>query len=562
MLYDESGISPDIVAERGYSTVTRREVPPEFKGYQRRKGLLMPVHSPDGITRSHQLRPDAPRPDKKGKPVKYETPGGSNVILDVHPRMREEVRAGDGDLWITEGIKKADALTGRGLPTVGLIGVWGWCVPKAKPHRLRSCWDHVDLKDRRAFVVYDSDVMTKQNVQDALEQLILRLEERGAEVRVCYLPDGQDGTKVGVDDYLVSGGTVAELKMLARRFEPQDLGRIRLSRDEKLKALVEDLKRTLWDHEWKGQGGHTDRDVYAVLTEAAARCGKPHRDGLRVQISHGTLQLQAKIGSSRTLCKSLLRLEEAGILYRDNGGRKLDKAGAFVLRASVKYVGGRGHEEGTKTRGERECGPGTLHLRASRLMWSTPGSRRRRGTVRGTRRVRQGPPPNPAPPSRGSARSGRDTRRARRRRRDGHPRRDSRRPSPQALPRHTNPQPPDARRGRDHHGRRRCSSPSPRTGWTGSTRRGNSGARSRPRSWPGVVSRRSARRSTTVTGPGPTTTPPTRTRTAGSRSCRSCQSPPTSRELYRLIGHRVDTVRGPGGAVGREGQRGAHRAGF
>jgi hypothetical protein len=395
MLFDESGIALEIVGERGYVTVTRCEdLPLEFKTYQRRKGLLIPVYSPDGITRANQLRPDNPRKDKKRKPLKYETPGGSKVILDVHPRMREAVRHGDGDLWITEGIKKADSLASRGLATVGLVGVWNW----QRGGEMLPCWDHVWLEGRRVFIVFDSDVLAKVNVQLALERLVWALQGRGAEVLVVYLPDGRDGAKVGVDDYLAGnpGGTVTELKMLARRFEKEDLSRIRLSRDEELRALVEDVGRTLWDHEWKGQGGHSDRDVYFVLSRAAARSGKPHPDGIRLTISHGTLGLRAKV-STRTLCKAILRLEEAELLYRDNGGREADKAGAFVLRASVKYVGEKGSEKGSETRGVGEYDPGTLHLRSPRLMWSSPGSRRRRGTVRGTRRVLQGPPPEPRP---------------------------------------------------------------------------------------------------------------------------------------------------------------------
>ncbi len=115
MLLDESGISPEVAAERGYYTARRRsEVPEAFPNYQRRLGLVVPICSPDGRTRSAQLRPDNPRKDRKGKPRKYETPGNSRVVLDVHPRMLEEVRSGTGDLWITEGVKKADALTSRG----------------------------------------------------------------------------------------------------------------------------------------------------------------------------------------------------------------------------------------------------------------------------------------------------------------------------------------------------------------------------------------------------------------------------------------------------------------
>jgi hypothetical protein len=38
--------------------------------------------------------------------------------------------------------------------------------------------------------------------------------------------------KIGVDDFLAAGHSVAELKTLARKFEPADVGRIRLSQDQ------------------------------------------------------------------------------------------------------------------------------------------------------------------------------------------------------------------------------------------------------------------------------------------------------------------------------------------
>src|SRR5215212_8561171 len=133
MLFEESGISPDVARERGYYTARRRsEVPEAFKNYQRKPGLVVPMFSPDGETVGYQLRPDRSR---KGGP-KYETPGGISPIVDVHPRMLEEVRDGDGQLLITEGAKTGDAATSRGIPTVVLAGVWMWCLPKVKPYRL------------------------------------------------------------------------------------------------------------------------------------------------------------------------------------------------------------------------------------------------------------------------------------------------------------------------------------------------------------------------------------------------------------------------------------------
>lgn len=180
----ESGIDSSVIAEREYETVKNRAELLEFKKYQRRPGLRIPMYSPDGITRSSQLKPRNPRV-RDGKSIKYETAGGSRCILDVHPRMRDEARDGNGDLWITEGIKKADSLTSRGLCTVGVIGVWNW----QRGGEMLPCWDYIRLDGRRVYIVFDSDVMVKPEVQLALERLVAALEERGADVMVVYLPE-------------------------------------------------------------------------------------------------------------------------------------------------------------------------------------------------------------------------------------------------------------------------------------------------------------------------------------------------------------------------------------
>jgi Domain of unknown function (DUF3854) len=278
-----------------------------------------------------------------------------------------------------------------------LAGVWMWCVPKVKPYRLKSCFDHIRLEGREVLVAFDSDCMSKAEVQDALAALVAALKDRGAVVKVIYLPDASDGAKQGVDDYLAAGGTVREMLLLARDFDPADLGRIRLSRDEKLRALVEDLERRWWAEEWKGRGGHSDRDVALKLIEAAARCGKIHADGLRVKVSWGVLQVGAKV-ARQTIGKALARLEERGFMYRDNENRKPDKTGAFVLRAKVDQYGSGAPQA---TPGLRVCDPGGLPLRGTplsgtpevhRLRWSRPKYTPRRGLVSGTRRVRNSKP--------------------------------------------------------------------------------------------------------------------------------------------------------------------------
>lgn len=196
--------------------------------------------------------------------------------------------------------------------------------------------------------------------------------------------------KTGVDDYLVAGGTISELKMLARKYEPSDIGKVRLSKDDKLRAGIADLKRRFWSEKWQGMGGHSDRDVALKLIEAAKHVGKVVAGGIRVVKAQGPLALEAKV-SSRTLWKALKRLEERGFCYRDNEGRKGDKTGAFVLRADVSHYGKKPGQAGNATQGPQAYDRGDLHLRAPRLLWSKPKFTPKRGTITGTRKVRQGP---------------------------------------------------------------------------------------------------------------------------------------------------------------------------
>jgi hypothetical protein len=228
-------------------------------------------------------------------------------------------------------------------------------------------------------------MLNNPSVQGAAQRLAEHLIHREAEVSIAFLPDQPDGSKMGADDFFVAGGTFAELHLLTRRYDPADFATTRLSRDERLRLMMEDLDHQFWETQWRGQGGHTDRDVYLKLTEAARRHGKAVDDGVRVTISHGTLLIEAKIGSTRTLCKAINRLEEVGLIYRDNDSRKPDKSGAFVLRATVKYYGTRGGQKETTTPEPQEVYPRTLHLHCPRLRWSRPKSKPARADIRAAR---------------------------------------------------------------------------------------------------------------------------------------------------------------------------------
>src|SRR5918998_1946381 len=91
MLIEESGISPTVVAQRGYYTAkTKAELARlGFSKPQRREpALVVPMYSPAGELVTHQIRPDAPRENGEGKTIRYETPVGSSIHLDVHPSQK------------------------------------------------------------------------------------------------------------------------------------------------------------------------------------------------------------------------------------------------------------------------------------------------------------------------------------------------------------------------------------------------------------------------------------------------------------------------------------------
>ena len=181
MLVRESRIARGVIRARGYRTV-RSKSELERLGFGRAQrnipGLLIPIHGPGGAVALYQFRPDEPR-IKDGRAVKYETPGGSRIALDVHPFAREKLGDPSVPLFITEGIKKGDALVSRGLCAISLIGVWNWRGTNEHGGKIALPeWEYVALNGREVYIVFDSDVMLKPEVHAALARLKAFLEGR------------------------------------------------------------------------------------------------------------------------------------------------------------------------------------------------------------------------------------------------------------------------------------------------------------------------------------------------------------------------------------------------
>lgn len=231
-LVEGSAIDPAVIAERGYESIhrpTNGDQRPRqqlnalnIPGWATREdryfpGLLIPMYGPTGQRVSCQWKPKLPVP-RDGKPMKYASPKGQTNRLDVHPRNRDKITDPTVELWITEGIKKADSLTSRGLCVVAITGVFNW---RSQLGTLGD-WEDVMLKGRTVTVCFDADARTNPNVLRAMVRLGRWLKSKDAE-KIWYLitPAESHGKPAkGADDFLAAGGTLEELAAARVSREP------------------------------------------------------------------------------------------------------------------------------------------------------------------------------------------------------------------------------------------------------------------------------------------------------------------------------------------------------
>jgi hypothetical protein len=220
MLHEDSAIADALITARGYQSLHE---PKDLthRGFSKAQArtapaLGIPLWDVHGVQRDWQIRPDAPRCDRDGKPIKYETPTGHRLFLDVHPRMQPQLGNPAVPLWITEGIRKEDSLTTQGACTIGLFGgVWGF--RGSNEHGGKTIlvdWNHVALNGRQVFIAYDSDATYKDGVQYALRALCTFLRSRQACPAWVVWPEPYCDQKTGVDDFFAQHRTLDELLSL------------------------------------------------------------------------------------------------------------------------------------------------------------------------------------------------------------------------------------------------------------------------------------------------------------------------------------------------------------
>lgn len=70
--------------------------------------------------------------------------------------------------------------------------------------------DNIPMAGRQALILFDSDINANKQVEQAAEKLAVQLIQIGADVLIARLPPKTDGSKQGIDDFLVAAGSDAD----------------------------------------------------------------------------------------------------------------------------------------------------------------------------------------------------------------------------------------------------------------------------------------------------------------------------------------------------------------
>ena len=206
---EERAVKPDMAIARNYRDVlsgrpnnksSDDEKYASTYGFpQARGGILIPLCPLLG-GEAYQLRHYDK--DIEGMPNvgKIKSPKGQRNCLVTSPAIpRARLREKDTALVIAEGVTRVDALAGYDVPSVGILGAWGWS-GKNEEGGLTALPDfhEIAIKGGHLIIGLDGDLKTKREVAQSAFMLKRYLVGRGAdEVHILALPNGE-----GIDDWI------------------------------------------------------------------------------------------------------------------------------------------------------------------------------------------------------------------------------------------------------------------------------------------------------------------------------------------------------------------------
>src|SRR5215217_8159956 len=308
--------------------------------------LVIPKRSADNELVIHEIKPYSHsfKDDRK-----YISPPKQEMVLDIHPRGFKHLKDTSVAVWITEGAKKADALTSMGLFSVNLSGVWGFTQRRlhGEEDPFLPCFDYIEWEGRTVVLAFDADAKANEDIQKAMETLYKGLVKRGAsEVIAVYTPPVDGDGKAGIDDYLASGGDIMTLYTQSGPYTRLDVSHEKLARDPVLKESIEGLERYILSENWTHRSAA--RSFLKVMTRIARTDGEMveryffDEEGGRYQESCILIQSAyrhlAELAAldKATISRNIARMEKKGILQRDKTlPRKQRDPMYFLLRTDV-----------------------------------------------------------------------------------------------------------------------------------------------------------------------------------------------------------------------------------
>lgn len=341
-----------------------------LRDFELRSATAIPYHNPNGTPMmfergGEQLQfgrvrylCEGPASFSQKKQKRYDQPKGSPVFSYFARGFPWESILNNvaSPLFIVEGEYKALKACLHGYPTIGLGGVFNFKRDGEFLPELES----VLWKGRSTFIIFDSDAATNHDVQLAERRLSAELFRRGAKVHIVRLPDAADGSKLGVDDYILHYGESA-LANLVSQTKPADQGALMIQEGtdpEIASAVLLDL----------GKQYHSD--IVFCEGHFFAYCGthwtalgaKKIKDAI---LRYNTLRF--KKGSTGLIkltdarCKSILSLMENEALredYFDCVGVGINCASGFVRFSSQGEPTLHPHSQKHR---QRHCLPGSWY---------------------------------------------------------------------------------------------------------------------------------------------------------------------------------------------------------
>lgn len=209
-----SGLTKETIARSGIYSASGKDLSTLLGFTISCSGMVIPYLN---VTEPY-VRVKLNTPGSDGK--RYRSPKESLNRVYVPPLLDPRVLADAGQsLWVTEGEKKALKACQEGVPCVAFSGVWSWRTDGKPIPDL----DGIRWTGRTVTIVYDSDAIRNEQVLRAEKELARGLAERGATVFRVRLPEGPNGEKAGLDDFLVQQSVDALRQLTPEQIAPKVL---------------------------------------------------------------------------------------------------------------------------------------------------------------------------------------------------------------------------------------------------------------------------------------------------------------------------------------------------